>query len=503
MATSVDVNIKIGSLVGATQTGGAFRSGRPTVITTATLNGGTDTVVINDIPLLSINTFTPFVSYANERSPQQDVFLTNIGNAVLTITNAVFSLRGNTTPIFYWTPAVALYNTVTQTSSTITILPGTTATFKLAYLGREVGEHSNYIAFLSNSISGAYKINTVQTILPDADGFNLSTSTFVSTIEVLGRQSSENIDLIPTVNGAVNTSYPLLSFTTSIVGDPGFSVASTGSNSLVVIFDPDYVNNVNNTTTGYVSTLTITAGGQIRTVTNTAYIDIDYTKYRNLTTWISPTSSYNSIIGISLDVIDGVRTVTIGVGAGGDGSPIYSQGGDKFVNIENLSIGSATIDSPYPYWSTVYSIPLREKGTYLSGALDANDLPAYIEKTTDGLNYDEYFGYEQSQGSMFVVEYDGYSNVNVNINNLRELSGDIEFDATMENLTRAFHYYSEQDIPGRINNLPQYPLSISTSTSTTVLPVGETRTKLFRGFVATSVDPETWIVDTSIVPFPT
>jgi hypothetical protein len=100
MATSVDVNVKIGSLVGATKTGGAIPSGRPTITTTLTLDGEVGVSGLGDNPLLSVNTFTPFISYVGIRSPQQDVFLTNIGNAVLTITNAIFSLRGNTSPVF-------------------------------------------------------------------------------------------------------------------------------------------------------------------------------------------------------------------------------------------------------------------------------------------------------------------------------------------------------------------------------------------------------------------
>jgi hypothetical protein len=106
------------------------------------------------------------------------------------------------------------------------------------------------------------------------------------------------------------------------------------------------------------------------------------------------------------------------------------------------------------------------------------------------LNYADYFGFEQSVGSMFIIEYNGYDTVSVKFNNLRELSGDTDFDNTMENLTRAFHYFSTVDNPARYNQL-EYP------------PAGDLRTKLFRGFVATALNPDTWIVDTSLVPFPT
>ena len=491
MATSLDVNVKLGSQIGATQTSGAFTSGRPRIQTTGTMDGFTSTAVVNDIPLLSINTFTPFIGYVDTRTPTQDVFLTNIGNAVLTITNALFSLRGNTSPIFYWTPTVALYNTITNTASTITILPGTTATFKLGYIGDEVGEHTNYITFFSNSISGAYKVNTIQNILPDADNFDLSTTTFISTVTVLGQQSSKTIELTPTINGEINTSTPILSFTTSVVGNPGWYVSSTGTNAFTITFDPDYVQNVNNTTTGYSSTIDVSVAGVTQQIQATAYINIDPSLYRNLSGWISPAAGYNSLIGVSLDVFDGVKTVTIGVGAGGDGTPIYAEGGDAFAVLRNLAIGAGSVDVPYPYWSTAYNIPLPSAGTYLSGELDGAGFLKYLKKTTDGLNYADYFGYEQSVGSMFVVEYDGYNNINIKINNLRELSGDAVFDATMENLTRAFHYHSTIDNPARYYQL-ETPVA------------GDPRTQLFRGFVATAITPlETWIVNTSLVPFPT
>jgi hypothetical protein len=60
----------------------------------------------------------------------------------------------------------------------------------------------------------------------------------------------------------------------------------------------------------------------------------------------------------------------------------------------------------------------------------------------------------------------------------------------MENLTRAFHYYSAIDYPTRYYQLE------------TPQP-GDLRTQLFRGFEATSFSPETWVVNTNLVPFPT
>jgi hypothetical protein len=311
--------------------------------------------------------------------------------------------------------------------------------------------------------------------------------------------------LIPIVNG-IKDYDTALDFTVSLTESPGWSF-TTGTNSVNLLWDPDYVNNVS-TTTPYTSVLTISVpGAEAITVSNSAIVAITGI-YKNLSTWLSPIAGNNSIIGVSLDMFDGVETLTIGVGAGGDGTPIYSNGGSVFAVMNNLNFRAASIDTPYPYWSTVCNIPLTGPGTYLSGALRDDGLPLYIKKTTPSLNYADYFGFEQSEGSMFIVDYDGYDAVTIRINNLRALSGDPDFDGTLQNLTRAFHYYSEKDSPGRFNNLPQYPFITggiyTMSTSTTPLPPGETRTYLFKGFTAShTTATSSWSVDVGIVPFPT
>jgi hypothetical protein len=127
----------------------------------------------------------------------------------------------------------------------------------------------------------------------------------------------------------------------------------------------------------------------------------------------------------------------------------------------------------------------------MSGELDESEVPKYILKTTDGFNYADYFGFEQSNGSMFLVEHDGAGNINIEINNLREFSGDAEFDATLDNLTRAFHYYSNIDSPERYYQL-ESPV------------VDGTLTHLFRGF-DTWYDSgiQKWSVSLTTVPLPT
>ena len=481
--TEFDVNLTIGSAIGFRQVGGGAENGAiigpfPTVQTIRDLEGNVYNYGDAQRAILEVNPPAPFYVYPYSDSPVQTVTMNNIGNIPLVITSA--------SDITFSSDNVTAILTATFP---ISVPPSGSATFGLAYSSTEPGNYVNFFIINSNHYSRKYKVITEQIVGNTFSVRSIPTSV-ITTTTVLGQQFLTTIELIPVLNGVDNFD-TVLEFTASLDGNDGWT-ATTGVNSVNLIWDPDKVNNLNNTTIGYVSTLTIApTGASLVSITNTAYVNIDYTKYRNLSTWISAAASYNSLIGISFDIFNGDKTLTIGVGAGGDGTPIYADGGDRFALMRNLAIGASTIDIPYPYWSTVYSITLLEAGTYLSGEIGGDGAPMYMKKITNGLNYADYFGYEQSVGSMFVVTYDGYATVNVEINNLRELSGDTEFDATMENLTRAFHYYSTIDAPARYYQL-ENPIS------------GDPRTRLFRGFVATAITPtETWIVDTSLVPYPT
>jgi hypothetical protein len=502
MATSVDVNIKIGSFVAGTQTGGAFISGRPSIQTTESMEGGAVPAPVSDIPLLSVNTFTPFTTYVNGVSPQQDVILSNIGNATLTITNLTFSRRGGVSPRFYWTSSAALYNTETNTASTITILPDSTATFKLAYTGNEVGEQSNIITFFSNSVSGAYQVNTNQ-IINNELSFNLSTSSYTTTINSIGERAQITYTLLPIFNGvsvAIDLPYQL-----SISGSPAWKVISSKSNEFILEFESHDINNKNGT---YEAEVTLTSSGASVVLINTATVNIPYANNYNFTKWASPKAPDNSVIGISYDLINGRKTLTIGVGIGGDNTPVYTEGGDIFYNLDTLGVGANNLDFPYSGWAEVYrftNLGMGTAKTLLSGIVDNDGDYLYRQKVTEVRDYGNYFGQGASFGSMFTVDDLGTGDVRVYINSIRESSGDPAFDATLDNLTRAFHYYSPIDVGGRIENFVQYPIEVSPAypviNSTLPLPPGETRTNMFTGFNSSGTTT-TYNIVTSLVDIP-
>ena len=475
--TEFDINLTIGSSIGFRQVGGGAENGAiigpfPTIQTIRDLEGNVYTYGDAQRAILEVEPLDPFYLYPYSDSPVQTITMNNIGNIPLVITSA--------SDITFSSESVTAI--LTATSFPITIPPLGSSTFGLSYRSTTPGNYVNFFIIKSNHYSRLYRVITEQ-IVGNTFSVRPIPTKVITTTTVLGLQYLTTIELVPVVNGVDNFD-TVLTFNASLTGNQGWSF-TTGTNSVNLTWDPDYVNNVNSAT-GYTATLEVSVLGidNLTTVTNTAIVNIDYSRYANLSTWISPSAPNNSFIGISLDKFDGDKILTIGVGSGADGSPVYDEGGSVFVRMRNLGIGSASLDTPYPYWSTVYSIPLTATiQTYLSGEIGGDGLPLYVKKNTDGLNYADYFGFEQSIGSMFVVTYNGYDLVNIDINNLRELSGDTDFDLTMENITRAFHYYSEIDNLGRINNLPQYPFTLSTST--TPLPLGETRTRLFRGFVKT------------------
>lgn len=420
--------------------------------------------------LLSVNTLDTFSFAPGNTSTVQTVSMTNNGNVAMTITNILYSTGSNVSPQFYFSTTTTILN-----SSTITIASGTTATFGLAYYGTAVGEYSSYFTIVSNNSSGNYKVNTRQSVV-ETVGFNITPTSISTNITNVGQNKQFTYDVIPVVNGQNS---PELAITPHItyVGTSGWTY-TTSTNKVVVNFNPNVVSNATGT---YISTLTVSSNGGIRSVINTATISIDRTANKNLSTWLSPASRYNSIVGISYDLKDNQRYLTIGVGTGADGSEIYGLGGSSTISLSTLGLGAESLSSPYTYWSKVYNIPFStgsDAQVYYS-----ND---HVVKTTTASDYSSYFGQDRSQGSMFVVEDDGYGSIKVEINYLRDILStdtvDAATTATLHNLTRAFHYYSNVDMLGRYAPLPTaYSNPIVTDTSTTYLFVGfnyNTRDKL-------------------------
>ena len=464
MAQSFDVNLTFTSYIGYRQVYGSIIGSIPRIQTIHTLEGvDIAPEPYPPIPLLRVEPLSNFVFQPNTTSSVQVVRMTNIGGYVLTVTNISFSYYDVVPKI----PVGGL-------TLPITIQPNNTGTFSLKYTASLPGQFSNYFTIYSNAATGPYRFITNQNVGYEF-GFIINPSGYTTSTSHIGENLYVTYDLITTSTDPNNPD--VIPTETSMTGSPAWSITSTGTNFVSVNFNPNEVNNVNGI---YESVLTVKSNNVVRSVTNTATIAIDYNKNIHLNSWLSPASHYNSIIGMSYDIIESQRVLTIGVGMGGDGIPIYGYGGSVYANTTDLGLGANTTLTPYTFWSKVYRIPFTgEAKEYYS--------TDYVVKTTTASDYSSYFGEYHAPESMFIVEDDGYGSLKIEINHLRDIDpSDItvsdELKATLNNLTRAFYYYSNVDILGRYEPLPaEYSSPISSNTATTSLFIGfnyNTRDKL-------------------------
>lgn len=449
--------------------------------------------LIANSKILSVSTITSFTCFPNQYSDIQTVYFYNIGVAPLTITSLLFT-ADQAIPKVDYGPGWGAIST--------SIEPGGSKYFDLSYKGTDVlGNFYNSIVIGSNNDEGLVRIPTQQNV---GYGFDwVYTPTFISeSIAEIGQPIEKTFLVQPNANSRAN-GLSIENFSVSDQHSGGWQVIDYNLLNQIghikVRFDPDIVNN---TGTSYVQTLTVAVNGITKSIVNTATVNINTSNYTHLIDWLGPVGPHNSIVGISYNIENSEKVLTIGVGAGGDGTPVYDQGGSSLIDIEMLGIGSNTLDYPYAHWAEVYRIENIGSGTArttLVGQKNADGDYIYKVKETAGLSYGEYFGAGSTRGSMFTVIDDGTGNLNITINSLRETLGNQEFDDTLLNLTRAFHYYSEADTGTRITNLPQYPIDTAPSTGTVKAPYNENRTRLFRGF---SGYGNTWTTVTSLVSIP-
>ncbi|NBO99883.1 MAG: hypothetical protein EBU90_07110 [Proteobacteria bacterium] len=449
--------------------------------------------LINDSKLLAVSTITPFTCFPNQDSEIQTVYFYNNGVAPLTITSLLFTADSAIPQITYG-PGWGSIST--------TIDPGVSKYFDLSYRGTDLlGDFYNSITIGSNNDQGIIRLATQQTV---AYGFNwnYSPGALSEGVTEIG-QPIEHTFLISPDSKSLANGLLINTFGVSDQHSGGWEVVDYAVlnqlGHIKVRFDPDKVANATGT---YVQTLTVYVNGIMKTIENTATVNITFTNYLHLIDWVSPIASSNSVIGLSYDIENNEKCLKIGVGLGGDGTPVYDQGGAGLLDIGMLGINADTLDYPYAHWAEVYRVEGLGSGTSRTmsiGKRDQDGEYVYKVKSTDGLNYGDYFGNGSAKGSMFTVVDDGTGNLLISINGLREISGSQDFDDTLHNLSRAFYYYSEADTGTRYTNLPQYPIDTSPSTGTVKSPYNETRTRIFRGFTGNG---NTWTTATSLVTIP-
>lgn len=449
---------------------GGISAPRPVMTTTLTLEGIVQPDIdFDEYKIIEVDPIQEFVTYPGGTSDFQTVYVTNDGNVPVTILDITASTN-NATLVLRFDNSVN-YPTIPVNS---------TGTFEIAYTCEKKGSFSNWIRIQSTVDTGDYKIVTNQFVDNILD-FLVSPGTNVNI--QLGSYNEVrfiNLILIPRLNSIIDTSI-VLDFTYSISGSNAWTIYEVGSNSITLKFDSKIVNNENS---NYSATLII----EDVSISLNATVNIDKLNNVNLGKWRSAYGKTNSIIGVSYDIIDSVRHITLGVAYIDDkntGINTFVEGAIQNITADNLGLGAEYLDPPFTYWHTVYRIPLN-----LINPSKIYYSKDYTVKSQE-FDYGVYFGENQAPGSIFIVKSDQYGNVDIFMNNLRipvefdvnieenySLSEINDLEIELEEIYYAFYYY----VPFRIIRLAVPSKGV---------------TELFVGF------HNNGSVKTNIVPIPT
>lgn len=352
MPISYDVNLTIESYIGSFRPDGVARGGysapRPIQQTIRTLEGDVYAPYgINvDFRTMYVEPLEDFFIRPGNNSEIQTLRVSNFGTTSLNVTNILCQDNG-VTPVLngipfngYFPPASANY--------TATVVPGSTATFDIQFYGEVEGEYINSIIIVSDADNPYTRLYTRQ-IVSRAFRFTTDPTSVTTYVNYPSERESTIINLIPD-QGYVST------INTTIIGPTAWKVDALTTETVTVTFDANEISQ----TTGTVSAqLVIVANTYSQVVPLTAILDIDPNAYKNYGSWLGPASYDNSVIGVSYDKINNRRTVTIGVGVGGNGLPEYVNGGWDYISIDGLGLAGSNARDPYPFWKNVFRIPVN------------------------------------------------------------------------------------------------------------------------------------------------
>lgn len=453
MAENFDVSIGITSYAGVRVPFGSIRVAAPSIQTIEDLNGnlyassGTNQIVG---AITNVSPLAEFEFIKGKISDPQTFSFTNAGTAPLVITGITYSSRfaqlilDPTYPVDTISANESVFVDQTNNPDPIIVPPnGGQFAYDFRYTGPEAGEFTGVInLFITDYANGYLRISTRQRITESNDFIINESPGILSTVTIYGGKSIHEYTITPIINGDI--SEDTLVTPTAVITSlyPGWSVSSTSDNAVNIKFNSLAV--YTSVETSFTATIAISAFNKTRSVVSQVDLAINPNLNKNYGSWLSEGSSTNSIIGISYDIIGGIKYITIGVGMGGDTTPEYSNGGNTYVSTSTIGLIGAELGYPYTAWATVYRIPVQPNNVYDSLDLTPDGLFAYRVKTTEGYNYEDYFGVEGQIGSMFTVECFNDSSINIRMNMLRELKstteeGYISFNTTLQNLSRAFY----------------------------------------------------------------
>lgn len=253
------------------------------------------------------------------------------------------------------------------TANTMVINPSNIATITVVLNADTVATQNlykgGYITVYSDSITGPVNIPVPVNVIQPIFAVNSNPTSVNATITKLLPQnanftfSSGRYGTIQSISASVdNTTY--------------FSITNHFPYGFYVTFNPP--ESTNTVVTASLTVICYPADSRQSPVT--LIIPISYTVQiddRNLGTWVGPFDNVNNVLGMSYDVIGGVRTLTVGFGIGTDSSTaITTPGASSYVSTYSLGIhGDANPSAGIPLYDSTagaFGLFLKTYGAWIT-----------------------------------------------------------------------------------------------------------------------------------------
>jgi hypothetical protein len=336
----------------AVQTSIPFGAGGALVTKTLTYD------FVSPISLPSLGSFTTAVT------------VNNVGDSACTVSALAFAAQSGSGL------------TATFSTSSFLVPPGDSTSFSITVSGSTQGTYvNNYITVTSDNDAGTVQIPISATVTAPVFAVTVTPPSITSTVNnyspvstsftfdpgLTGTIASVAASLSNTTRFAVTVTQEIPGYYSNAFADYYEFYPGTPASATLTFTPPRVASGVDTTNL----TLTFTPEDPTQSPASVV-VPVSYTTTvvnQHLGDWISAKNYYNGVIGFSYDIIEGVRTLTVGFGMGSDGSPQVYDGGAIYASTATLGL-SADLQSSlgipmYPYTNGNYNNFLNIYGSWI------------------------------------------------------------------------------------------------------------------------------------------
>jgi hypothetical protein len=303
-------------------------------------------------------------------STTTSVTVNNLGNSTCTITALAFGAQSGSGLTATFSPSSFVVDPSGSTSFSVTVFGSVRGTYP-----------TNYITVTSDNDAGAVQIPIGATVTSPVFAVTVTPPSITSAVTnyspvstafsfdpgVTGTIASVAASLSNTTRFAVTVTQEIPGYYSRVYSDYLEFYPGTPASATLTFTPPRVASGVDNTNL----TLTFTPEDPTQSPVSVV-VPVSYTTTvvnQHLGDWISAKNYYNGVIGFSYDIIEGVRTLTVGFGMGSDGSPQVVDGGAIYASTATLGL-SADLQSSlgipmYPYTNGNYNNFLNIYGSWI------------------------------------------------------------------------------------------------------------------------------------------